>query len=76
MNNDKPKKCVLCKNPFEEFGNNPWPLSYRGECCNHCNSYHVIPARLALHGIMLTKENVDEMIRLEKELIEKHSQKT
>lgn len=50
------KVCVLCGEPFTEFGNNPWPLAelteeeppFDGRCCGMCNSNLVIPARLAL----------------------------
>lgn len=39
-------KCVLCGAPLEGWGNNPWPLSDRGNCCDECNNEKVIPARL------------------------------
>ena len=44
------KVCVLCGEPFTEFGNNPWPLASfdDGECCDDCDTSRVLPARLAL----------------------------
>lgn len=39
--------CCVCRVPFIGWGNNPDPLGEPGEkCCDHCNWYHVIPARL------------------------------
>jgi hypothetical protein len=40
------KKCVLCGKKFFGYGNNPAPLSKKGECCESCNISRVIPARL------------------------------
>jgi hypothetical protein len=53
------KICVLCGEPFSEFGNNPWPLATLddGQCCDYCNGAYVIPARLA--G-MVPQEEVSE----------------
>jgi len=43
----EPFVCVLCLHPItEQFGNNPWPLSEKGRCCDDCNQL-VILARLA-----------------------------
>ena len=28
------------------YGNNPWPVEDKGECCSMCNDLMVIPARL------------------------------
>ena len=41
----KLKKCCLCNKEFNEFGNNPEPLS-KGICCDECNTKKVIPSRL------------------------------
>lgn len=38
-------KCVLCKNKILGYGNNAQPLK-KGQCCDMCNAYKVIPARL------------------------------
>ena len=38
--------CVLCGGRFRGFGNNPWPLSTEGQCCDDCNM-RVIEARIA-----------------------------
>lgn len=43
--NDK-HTCVLCKQPFTGWGNNPAPVKQRGLCCNDCNDTKVLPARI------------------------------
>lgn len=47
----KPKTntCILCKQPYQGYGNNPEPivLYNSGLCCDKCNLEKVIPARLA-----------------------------
>lgn len=40
------KQCIICKKPFEGFGNNPAPITDVGQCCNTCNITKVIPRRL------------------------------
>jgi len=44
--------CCVCRNFFEGWGNNPWPLSDRDddECCNECNM-EVVKARFKLAGV-------------------------
>lgn len=54
----EPFTCVICNrqfhtfgtNPFQrdEYGNNPWPISNSGRCCNRCNNDFVIPRRLGI----------------------------
>lgn len=39
------KKCVLCGELIEDYGNNAEPLA-EGLCCNLCNEIKVIPARV------------------------------
>ena len=41
-------KCCICKCKYEGYGNNPWPVSKREKdrCCDNCNTYVVIPARI------------------------------
>ena len=47
-------KCVICgkeiSNPygFTLVGNNPYPVSDHGRCCDDCNMQRVIPARYAI----------------------------
>jgi hypothetical protein len=41
-------KCVLCGGFIGEWGNNPYPLAEKGECCNTCNTERVVPERLRL----------------------------
>jgi hypothetical protein len=40
------KICILCRNYFLGWGNNPEPLSNFGECCKKCDEEKVIPARM------------------------------
>ena len=40
--------CVLCGGSIGEWGNNPYPLAEKGECCNACNTERVVPERLRL----------------------------
>lgn len=40
------RRCVLCGEILEGYGNNPQPIKRRGECCQKCNEERVIPARL------------------------------
>lgn len=49
LKGDKIQKCCLCGEYFDEFGNNPWPLSNEGRCCDLCNWEKVIPARVELN---------------------------
>ena len=42
-------QCCLCQQPYEQYGNNPWPLVPDDDisrCCNDCNITKVVPARL------------------------------
>lgn len=41
------KQCCLCKKKYEGYGNNAEPLK-KGFCCNECNGWKVISARLRL----------------------------
>lgn len=65
-------KCCICGKPYEGYGNSTWGYwkcyfgstdeedSEKGEklrCCDGCNRYHIIPARLKLHE----KETNNEM---------------
>jgi hypothetical protein len=58
--NDQILDCSLCGQPFQGFGNNPFPLGeigedgFSGACCDDCNTFQVIPARL---GIILMPED-------------------
>lgn len=41
------KKCCLCEQEYEGYGNNAQPLK-TGFCCNSCNFTKVIPERIRL----------------------------
>lgn len=38
--------CCLCGCELEGYGNNPYPVSKEGRCCDVCNDIVVIPARI------------------------------
>lgn len=42
----KQKTCIICKQKFKGYGNNPRPLENSGVCCDFCNVFEVIPARM------------------------------
>lgn len=54
------KKCVLCNKEFTEYGNNPWPLADKGQCCNDCNINKVLPARIHILQKSSKKEDIKE----------------
>ena len=39
--------CCMCGEELKDFGNNPYPISDEGRCCNKCND-KVIKARIAV----------------------------
>lgn len=46
---DEVWQCVICKEHFTGYGNNPDPLAHgKGECCDVCNTNQVIPARIKM----------------------------
>ena len=54
-------KCVLCGCDCEdEWGNNPYPLSEEGRCCNNCNLL-VVGERLKTTGV--NEEQINMIIK-------------
>lgn len=43
---ESPQNCVLCGKEIYAYGHSAQPLA-KGICCDFCNTYKVIPARLA-----------------------------
>lgn len=41
-------RCVICRDIFHGWGNDPEPVAEIGRCCATCNSRVVIPTRLEL----------------------------
>jgi len=39
------RKCVICREPHDDFGKNAWP--FIGRCCDACHLTVVLPARLS-----------------------------
>ena len=39
--------CCMCGEELKDFGNNPYPISDEGRCCNKCND-KAIKARIAV----------------------------
>lgn len=52
MEKKKGFKCCICGRwsfgwgDNQEYGNNPHPYVEKGECCNDCNRFVVLPMRL------------------------------
>jgi hypothetical protein len=46
LTEDSGNSCIICGEKIEGYGNNPAPVSDKGECCDACNMKFVIPARL------------------------------
>ena len=60
--------CCLCNKEFEGFGNNPYPLSEEGRCCDMCNM-QVVAARInQLNKQKPLIEDEDFLKNLEKRL--------
>jgi hypothetical protein len=49
---DNSQVCVLCKESFAGWGNNPEPLAKyeEGVCCDQCDMDKVIPQRIKEHN--------------------------
>jgi hypothetical protein len=43
------RECCICGGFFTTYGNNPRPFA-GGRCCDHCNDWFVVPARILLGG--------------------------
>ena len=52
MDTDNSQVCVLCKESFVGWGNNPEPLAKyeEGVCCDQCDMDKVIPKRIEEHN--------------------------
>lgn len=42
--------CVLCKETFTGYGNNPEPLEFEGRCCDTCNDHVLISRVIGLYA--------------------------
>lgn len=52
-------KCCICHGDLEnEFGNNPYPVvkAEGARCCNACNDFFVVPARV--NGVKTLEEKI------------------
>jgi hypothetical protein len=38
--------CCFCGEKYKDWGNNPQPIIEDGRCCDRCNWYVVLPARV------------------------------
>ena len=60
------RKCCICGEEFEGYGNNPAPFNVEGKCCNFCNDNVVLPVRVYTFGrcyALLIKENTCELLK-------------
>ena len=41
-------RCCFCQSEILGAGNSPWPVNNdsKARCCNFCNTYLVLPARI------------------------------
>lgn len=49
--------CVICRQKFFGYGNNPYPVKNDGIACDSCNAQVVIPARF--NAILSREVNTD-----------------
>lgn len=40
--------CAICGRRSWDWPRNPWPVKDEGRCCEECDRYIVLPARIAL----------------------------
>jgi hypothetical protein len=59
--------CCLCGKAYTNYGNNPWPLSDTGRCCEECDDTRVFFERInRLHAgkggqSPIDRERIEEM---------------
>ena len=68
------KKCILCNNYYRGYGNNPWPLSNQGRCCDQCN-HTVIIARIKMSDVTSTAQKIIDEVIAEEEAKTNHRPK-
>tara|TARA_R100000152_G_C6782229_1_gene219160 strand:+ start:12576 stop:12911 length:336 start_codon:yes stop_codon:yes gene_type:complete len=65
-------KCVICEEPIEpningwKGGNNPFPVSEHGRCCDSCDVDVVLKARLQNSGF--SEQQIDSIIAVQKDM--------
>lgn len=45
---EEKEKCCFCGKEIVGWGNNPYPASKEGRCCDECNVRIVIPIRIMM----------------------------
>ena len=59
-NEYKEYDCCICGRKFTGYGNNPYPVSNNGRCCNTCDAECVIPVRMYIdnykHKVSITNK--------------------
>ncbi len=67
----KKKKCCLCNETYNGYGNNPAPLSDNetDRCCDDCNLTKVLPARLGM--LPMPKRQKEKLAKLFEQLSKK-----
>lgn len=48
VTNNEKHVCCICGKTFTGWGNNPYPVKENGECCDECNMWKVLPARIRM----------------------------
>jgi hypothetical protein len=57
--------CSLCGKPYEGWGNSARP--FKGTCCDHCNIWKVLPARMGRPADDLHLDQLEELMNEQKE---------
>ena len=70
---NKSFRCCLCDRISHGYGNNAHPLVFPAEagyklCCEECNAYKVVPARLLIFSLRIKGE--EEQSRVMREYME------
>lgn len=70
------QECCICGKEFSGYGNNPYPIAKRGQCCDECNFDVVLPARLAGNSRRVAQKDsltdVQTLINAERESVKKY----
>ena len=65
--NNEIKRCCICSSEYVGYGNNAKPIK-EGRCCNECNSFKVVPARI---DILMNSLNINNQMLKKKLYIKK-----
>lgn len=61
MKSDRKEICCICGKLIKGYGHNPYPVKETGLCCDECNHFNVVPARMK--QIVMMYQNVQNPTR-------------